>query len=113
MTKIKTVKKNLDVTKIECQAYDKNQGYQEKIKPRYKKIKITEKKKLKIVIKIKVFKKILNKAMTKIEVVKKKIEGSYDKNQGCLEKKKFLSGNLLKRFDANKQISLSLSLSLT
>ena len=29
--------------------------------------------------------------MTKIEVVKKKIEGSYDKNQGCLEKKKFLN----------------------
>ena len=27
--------------------------------------------------------------MTKIEVVKKKIEGSYDKNQGCLEKKVF------------------------
>ena len=48
------------------------QGYQEKIKPRYKKIKITEKKKLKIVIKIKVFKKNLNKVMTKIEVVKKK-----------------------------------------
>ena len=27
------------------------------------------------------------KVMTKIEVVKKKIEGSYDKNQDCLEKK--------------------------
>ena len=27
--------------------------------------------------------------MTKIEVLKKKIEGSYDKNQGCLEKKVF------------------------
>ena len=40
--------------------------------------------------KIKVFKKKLNKGITKIEVVKEKIEGSYDKNQGCLEKKKFL-----------------------
>ena len=29
--------------------------------------------------------------MTKIEVVKKKIEGSYDKNQGWLEKIKFLN----------------------
>ena len=47
------------------------------------------KKKLKIVIKIMVFKKNLNKVMTKIEVVKKKIEGSYNKNQGCLEKKSF------------------------
>ena len=43
MTKIKTVKKKLkiDVTKnrgcqeITKQSYDKNQGYQEKIKPRY------------------------------------------------------------------------------
>ena len=52
MTKIKTVKKKLkiNVTKnrgcqeITKQSYDKNQDYQEKIKPRYKKIKITEKK---------------------------------------------------------------------
>ena len=44
---------------------------------------------MKIVIKIKVFKENLNKVMTKIEVRKKKIEGSYDKNQGCLEKKVF------------------------
>ena len=68
MTKIKVTKKelNLDLRKSRS--------------PREK---------LKIVIKIKVFKKNLNKVMTKIEVVKKKkIEGSYDKNQGCLEKKK-------------------------
>ena len=44
---------------------------------------------MKTVIKIKVFKKNLNKVMTKIEVVKKKIEGSYDKNRDCLEKKVF------------------------
>ena len=71
MTKIKVTKKelNLDIRKSRS--------------PR--------KKKLKIVIKIKVFKKNLNKVMTKIEVVKKKIEGSYDKNQGCLEKQKFLN----------------------
>ena len=69
MTKIKVTKKklNLDIKKSRS--------------PR---------KKLKIVIKIKVFKKKnLNKVMTKIEVVKKKIEGSYDKNQDCLEKKVF------------------------
>ena len=49
MTKAKVDKKKFK------QKYDKNQGYQEKIKPKYKKIKIAEKK-LKIVIKIKVFK---------------------------------------------------------
>ena len=38
--------------------------------------------------KIKVFKKKkLNKGVTKIKVAKKKIKQSYNKNQGCLEKK--------------------------
>ena len=60
-------------------------------------MKITEKKKLKIVIKIKVFKKNLNKVMTKIEVLKKKIKGSYDKNQGCLEKKVFKLNKCMKK----------------
>ena len=55
MTKIKLSKEKIE--KLNIRKYSKNQDYQEKIKPRYKKIKITEKKKLKIVIKIKVFKK--------------------------------------------------------
>ena len=38
--------KNRGCQEITKQSYDKNQGYQEKIKPRYKKIKITEKKKI-------------------------------------------------------------------
>ena len=36
--------KNRGCQEITKQSYDKNQGYQEKIKPRYKKIKIIEKK---------------------------------------------------------------------
>ena len=70
------------------QSYDKNQGYQEKLNLDIRKSR-SPRKKLKIAIKTKVFKKNLNKVMTKIEVLKKKIEGSYDKNQGCLEKKVF------------------------
>ena len=60
--------------------------------------------------------------MTKIEVVKKKIEGSYDKNQGCLEKKVFklnkgmtkikvIKKKIKQRYDKN-QGSLEKKLSL-
>ena len=54
MTKNKVVKKKIK------QRYDRNQGYQEKIKHTYNKIKVAEKN---------VFK--LNKVMTKIKIVKK------------------------------------------
>ena len=62
MTKIK-------VTEKIKQSYDKNQGYQEKIKPRYNKINIAEKK-LKIVLKKLRFSSKVKQRYNKIEVVK-------------------------------------------